>query len=56
MQKNTKNKKWKKQDKNNKFFTKLKKEPIKIKTRSAPQNDCLYFNFVKDIHVIFKNG
>ena len=27
-------------------------EPIKIQTRSAPQNDSLNFSFVKDIHVV----
>ena len=27
-------------------------EPIKIQTHSAPQNDCLNFSFVKDVHVI----
>ena len=26
-------------------------EQIKIQTYSAPQNDCLNFSFVKDIHV-----
>ena len=27
-------------------------EEIKIQTHSAPQNDCLNFSFVKDIHVV----
>ena len=27
-------------------------KPIKIQTHSAPQNDCLNFNIVKDNHVI----
>ena len=47
------------------FLTKLKKtereifafcvitfEPIKTQTRSAPQNDCLNFSFVKDTPVV----
>ena len=27
-------------------------EPIEFQTCSAPQNDCLNFSFVKDIHVV----
>ena len=27
-------------------------EQIKIKTRSAPQSDCLKFSFVVDVHVV----
>ena len=57
---------------NNKFFYKIEKkpereifaffvitfEPIKIQTRSAPQNDRLNFSFVKDSYVCSwqKNG
>ena len=29
-------------------------EPIEIQNCSAPQNDCLNLNFVKDIHVVGK--
>ena len=35
-------------------------DPIKIQTHSAPQNDCLNFNFVKDTYVdgrkVARNG
>ena len=33
-------------------FCVLTFDPIKIQTRSAPQNDRLNFSFVEDIHVV----
>ena len=37
------------------FFSVITFEPIKIQTRSAPQND-QNFSFVKDIHVVGKKN